>query len=394
MVTNDDTIDSVGDPFDDPLGDSMQEPLQPSRASIKSFWLGCVGLSILSLIGTLLVSTVVVKFEFPFLDVFLGTNLWTAARWKLRAAWHFSVYTCLMPCMVVGSVLPILYWRGSLMQRFAISIVIAITAMNISSEVLWQYNQSHFIAKWLRVGQIATCWLLLPILFLLTPINTRALRLVVCSGLLTIAFCISILPMKGVPNRQHVLFWETLYCVAFCFALLRRNWGRMAILEATATTDQIERTSSRTLLELMAISGLATAAAMFWWRGLDANDYKSFLISTLIAATLGITVVALSMFYFRSALKRSSILLWRLLPVSLAIGLLISIIAGVKYHEYANGSWFALLDFSSPTMPFALTCGFVASVSFAINLAHCAWWLRFCGWYIDQSADGEKQFEI
>lgn len=393
MVTNDDTIDSVGDsigdPFDDPLSDSMQEPLQPSRASIKSFWLGCVGLSTLSLIGTLLVGTLVAKYEFSFLE----TSLWTAASWQFLAAWHFSVYTCLMPCMVVGSVLPILYWRGSLMQRFAISIVIAITAMNIASEVSWQYNQSHFIAKWLRVGQIGTCWLLLPILFLLTPIKTRALRLVVCSGLLTIAFCISILPMNGVPNRQHVLFWETLYCVAFCFALLRRNWGRMAILEATATTNQIERTSSRTLLELMAISGLAIAAAMFWSRGLDANDIKSLLISTLIAATLGISVVALSMFYFRSALKRSSIHLWRLLPVSLAVGLLFSIIAEVKYYEYAN-AWFVLVDPSTPTLPFALICGFVASVSFAINLALCAWWLRFCGWHIDQTAEGERQFEI
>jgi len=388
MFTNDDTIDSVvdsgGDPFDDPLSDSTQEPLEPSRASIKSFWLGCVGLSILSLVGTLLVSTLVAKYEIPFLE----TSLWTAASWQVLAAWHFSVYTCLMPCMVVGSVLPILYWRGSLLQRFAISIVIAITAMNISSEIVWQYNHSHFIAKWLRVGQIGTCWLLLPILFLLTPIKTRALRLVVCSGLLTIAFCISILPMNGVPNRQHVLFWETLYCVAFCFALLRRNWGRMAILEATATTNQIERTSSRTLLELMAVSGIAIAAAMFWSRGLDANDYKSLLISTLIAATLGISVVALSMFYFRSALKRSSIHLWRLLAVSLAVGLLFSIIAEVKYYEYAN-AWFVLVDPSSPTLPFALTCGFIASVSFAINLALCAWWLRFCGWSIDQTADGE-----
>ena len=267
------------------------------------------------------------------------------------------------------------------MQRFAISIVIAITAMNIASEVSWQYNQSHFIAKWLRVGQIGTCWLLLPILFLLTPIKTRALRLVVCSGLLTIAFCISILPMNGVPNRQHVLFWETLYCVAFCFALLRRNWGRMAILEATATTNQIERTSSRTLLELMAISGLAIAAAVFWSRGLDANDTKSLLITTFIAATLGITVVALSMFYYRSALKRSSIHVWRLLPVSLAVGLLFSVIVGIEYQEFANGPWLALL----------LTCGFVASVSFAINLALCAWWIRFCGWHIDQTAKGERQ---
>lgn len=132
---------------------------------------------------------------------------------------------------------------------------------------------------------------------------------------------------------------------------------------------------------------------MFWSRGLDANDTKSLLISTLIAAALGITVVALSMFYFRSALKRSSIHLWRLLPVSLAVGLLFSIIAEVKYYEYAN-AWFVLVDPSSPTLPFALTCGFVASVSFAINLALCAWWLRFCGWYIDQAADGERQFKI
>lgn len=192
MVANDDTIDSVGDTvsdsFDDPLSDSMQEPLQPSRASIKSFWLGCVGLSTLSLIGTLLVGTLVAKYEFSFLE----TSLWTAASWQFLAAWHFSVYTCLMPCMVVGSVL------------------------------------------------------------------------------------------------------------------------------------------------------------------------------------------------------RSSIHLWRLLAVSLAVGLLFSIIAEVKYYEYAN-AWFVLVDPSTPTLPFALICGFVASVSFAINLALCAWWLRFCGWHIDQTAEGESQ---
>ena len=91
MVANDDTIDSVGDsigdPFDDPLSDSMQEPLQPSRASIKSFWLGCVGLSTLSLIGTLLVGTLVAKYEIPFLELFLGTSLWSAATWRFLAAW-------------------------------------------------------------------------------------------------------------------------------------------------------------------------------------------------------------------------------------------------------------------------------------------------------------------
>ena len=162
----------------------------------------------------------------------------------------------------MGALVPILYWRGGLLQRFAISVVLAVTTMNLATEA---FHSSWILKVPVRqLSAILLCWIAMPVLFLWTPINTRPLRLIVACGLMLLSLCLSILHMFSAPRNINLLYWEALYGASLCYALIRRNWGRVAILESGSELDQIERTSSRTLLEIMAVCGLACAASMYW----------------------------------------------------------------------------------------------------------------------------------
>lgn len=82
-----------------------------------------------------------------------------------------------VPSAVIASVVPILYWRGGLLQRFGLSLVIAICVMNVAlSDSYYSFVES----RWDRTGrilQVIACWVSLPMLFTYSPIRTIKLRL-------------------------------------------------------------------------------------------------------------------------------------------------------------------------------------------------------------------------
>ena len=116
----------------DPCGpDELIVAGQSSRESLRSFWIGLAGMAILL--------HVVIYLEIRTTNTILKW-LWQEARKSLNLQAYNNITRCisnisaatLMPCIVLVTIVPLLYWRGGLVQRFVLSGVLVITAMNLS----------------------------------------------------------------------------------------------------------------------------------------------------------------------------------------------------------------------------------------------------------------------
>ncbi len=360
--------------LDSPHGDEDEGPILPSRESIKSFWVGSSGLAVLAILASIGVFTVG-KLDSWFvsrLHIPIGQSYWNACY-----GISIVIGATLIPGLVLGALVPVLYWRGGLLQRFAISVVLAVTTMNLTTEI--------FEGSWnLRVPvrqliAILLCWIAMPVLFLWTPINTRPLRLIVASGLMLLSLCLSILHMLTAPHNINLLYWEALYGAAFCYALLRRNWGRVAILEAGTELEQIERTSSRTLLELMAICGLACAASMYW----STSLYSGVVIQLTQAIVLGMGCVLVSMTGIRIVLSWKATKIWKLFAIGLFMWLLFGANSAVYFaivFSWGSGNWrnFRPVTFES-MLAISIVSG-IASLIYVGFICLVGVWLKWCGW--------------
>ncbi|MEQ1827336.1 MAG: hypothetical protein ABL921_15370 [Pirellula sp.] len=366
------SVDSI-----DPWSDAHdREPTgEPSRESIKSLWLGFSGLAVIALSGCWLLNLLP-----PCLRIVVNwyrfNSGWTSASTRFPALLVFYcetfVHDFLMPAIVLASVVPILYWRGSLSMRFIVSIVIAVTCMNATSEPFRYHND--FGIRSFRIAQIAACWIAIPFLFLCTPIRTRPLRLWVSSGTLLLAFCISMLPMHHAPRSVHVMHWESLYIAGFCLVLLRRNWGSVAFLESTATLGDIDRTSTWTLLELMAIAGVSISILMYWTNRMD----RELLTSSVVSAVLGVAIAAQSMYLYRRTLKTQRMILGPWILICLALSCALMPCAAIATLRWYGQAWSTL--FSTETICIAIAFGLLAGLFLATYLLVCVSWLRWCGW--------------
>ena len=206
-------------PFDDV---DVVESTEPMRSSVVSFWLGCFGLSFLAIAGTLAVKMVASNWNYWLVEFAFEQNLGIA---EVPFYWthELTITDSLLPGLVLVAVVPLLSWRGGLVQRFAISIAIAITAMNVSSDPLEYFTDGD--VRFMRLRQVVFCWLAIPILFWCTPMRTRSLRLIVAFCLILLGFCMSILPMNRVPRSLHVHSWQALYVAGFLFRSLASQLG-------------------------------------------------------------------------------------------------------------------------------------------------------------------------
>lgn len=359
----------------DPLSDDENVRLSsPSRESIKSFWIGCSGLAVLAIVAS------IGAFALAQLDNWLVSFLYTAygqGFWNACYGIKVVIAASLIPGLVLGALVPVLYWRGGLLQRFAISFVLAVTTMNLTIEV----SQGAWNAKVpvLQLIAILLCWLAMPILFLWTPINTRPLRLIVASVLMLLSLCLSILHMFSAPHNINLLYWEALYGASFCYALLRRNWGRVAILEAGTKCEQIERTSSRTLLELMAVCGLACAASMYWSTSLHIGA----VLQLVQAIVLGIGCILVSMAGICTVLSWKASKSWRLFALWLLIWLLFGVNSAVYFaidDPWGTGNWRIFRTGTFDSFLAIFVASSIASLATVGHICAVGIWLRWCGW--------------
>ena len=347
--------------------------VSPSRESIKSFWVGSSGLAVLAILACIVVFSAG-KLEFwliSFLGIPKGPRYWMSCY-----GIDTVIGASLIPSLVLGALVPVLYWRGGLMQRFAISVVLAVTTMNLTTEVFaGAWNMKVPIRETVT---ILLCWIAMPMIFLWTPINTRSLRLIVASCLMLLTLCLSILSMISAPQNISLLYWESLYGAALGYALLRRNWGRVAVLEAGTTLEQIERTSSRTLLELMTVCGLACATSMY----LSTTLHVGAAIQLVQAAVLGIGCILISLACIRMELSKIPIRIWKWFLIWLWMWLLLGV-NSVVYLEiedpYGTGNW---LVFSSGLEPLVVIFigSSIASLAYVGFMCLVGKWLRWCGW--------------
>ena len=359
----------------DPLnGDEDAGPVLPSRESIKSFWVGSSGLAVLAILASIGV------FTLGKLDSRLVSLLnipWGRNSWNACYGINIVIGASLIPGLVLAALVPILYWRGGLLQRFAISVVLAVTTMNLTTEIF--HGSWNLKVPVRQLIAILLCWIAMPVLFLRTPIKTRPLRLIVASGLMLLSLCLSILHMFSAPPNINLLYWEALYGASFCYALLRRNWGRVAILEAGTELEQIERTSSRTLLELMAVCGLACAASMYW----STSLHRGVVLQLAQAIVLGMGCILASMAGIRIVLSWRATKIWKLFAIGLFMWLLFGANSAVYFaidDPWGTGNWRIFRSGAfEPMLAISIVSG-IASQIYVAFICLVGMWLKWCGW--------------
>jgi hypothetical protein len=292
---------------------------------------------------------------------------------------RISFESCFVPSAVIASVVPILYWRGGLLQRFGLSLVIAICVMNVAlSDSYYSFVESRW-DKTGRILQIIACWVSLPMLFSYSPIRTIKLRLIASSMVLTIAVCISILVLIDAPQASRLVSWQALYLAGFSWALFRRNWGNTVVCEGGTTATEVERTSSRTLMELMIISAIAIVAGILF----TGRDLEKIAIDGFIHFGLGLATAALSLwvlFQFGSKGPR----FWTILFVAFLLLSLLSFIVNL-YENYFQQNNYYINGLEPLSQMLLLTfCSVSAGFFWLLHIVVLAIWLRVCGWRISR----------
>jgi len=361
-----------------------KKELSPSQ--VASFWWGCCGFAVLALLSSVglgaMLELCVQVFERWVHDwIKMGdSSLAPRHLWGMFLAIRISFESCFVPSAVIASVVPILYWRGGLLQRFGLSLVIAICVMNVAlSDSYYSFVES----RWDRTGrilQIIACWVSLPMLFTYSPIRTITLRLIASSVVLTIAVCISILVLIDAPQASRLVSWQALYLAGFSWALFRRNWGNTVVSEGGTTATEVERTSSRTLMELMIISAIAIVAGILF----TGRDLERIAIDGLIHFGLGLVAAALSiwvLFQFDSKGLR----FWIAQAVSFLCITAIAFLVNLYENYFQQSNYYITLIEPSTQMLLLSFCSAGAGLCWMLHLAFVAAWFRICVWRISHN---------
>jgi hypothetical protein len=377
----------MNEPAFDPLSDiEPAKPEEASRRSVASFWIGCSGLAILAHLAIFLALRILGGLQL-FLETFVfanGNDLNSRGNyWEILRGIAMVFNDSLMPFIVIATVVPILFWRGGLGQRFAVSLALAITTMNYSLFNIWDLGLKSQDLQALLA--ILGCWLMFPILFLCTPIKTARLRLVAATCLLVLTVCVSVIHLIGLRRSYDVLSWVSLYGAAFLYALIRRNWGNVAILEAGVLSDSIERTSSRTLLEMMIACSLACAVALYLTKTELDRPFWYFAQTSLF----GIVCVFVSLATIRSVLQRELKKIWLFVLCGLLIYLVMAWNTFSIQYFLGWNRWRNIRQFFDSAAPVTIGLGALFATAYWMAfLFTLGWWLHRCGWHL-----GKKQNE-
>jgi hypothetical protein len=371
----------------DPLADSdtQRESTEPTRECVKSFWVACAGLAcltyLMALVAIVLSNYAMKSIETSFVGNTSPTVVPRAWIGLLLLSFYGNSSICLLPGLALISIVPILYWRGDLFQRFAISIVMGVTMANMFGNGSYYGYHVPSISNWISVGM----WIGLPCLFLWSPIRIRSLRLIVSGCVMVLLVCVSFIHMSNLPQGPEVIYWLTFYGASFAFALVRRNWGSVVFFERTATSRQLERTSTKTLLELMVICGFACSFVLYWTRRMDEVEW----FSLGIASAHGIITILLSVVYFKIALDRCKRKVRMLAIAWLIGGVWMSIIGFVVNINQNVGSFTNGMELWY--LSTVIGASFWASFLLVMHLLLCGAWLRWNGWHSNQQVENCQQ---
>jgi len=361
----------------------VKKELTPTQVS--SFWWGCCGLAVLALLSSVGVGATLELCLRTFQKWIYGwgvqgnSSISSSHFWGISRAVVMTFKSVFVPAAVIASVVPILYWRGGLLQRFGISLAIATCVMNVAMADSYHNIFQMRVSVSVRILQMIACWVSLPLLFCYSPIRTTKLRLIVSSMVLTMAVCISILVLIDAPQASRLISWQALYLAGFSWALFRRNWGSTVVLEGGTTTAEIERTSSRTLMELMIVSAIAIVAGMIF----TGRNSERIATDGLIHFGLGLATAALSIWVL-CQFDSKGLRFWTILFVAFLLLSLLSLIVNL-YESYfqQNNYYIHGLDPLSQMLLLTL-CSAGAGIFWLLHMVFLAIWLGFCGWRISR----------
>jgi len=316
----------MNEPAFDPLSDI--EPAKPEeslRKSVASFWIGCSGLAILSHVAIFLALRILASTQWLVETVVfenVNRNYW-GNYWEILRGVAVVVNDSMMPCIVIATVVPILFWRGGLGQRFAISLALAITTMNYSLFNIWYLGLKSQDLQALLA--ILGCWAMFPILFLFTPLKTTQLRFIAATCLLILTVCVS-----------------------------------------------------GTMLEMMIACGLACAVATYLTKT-ELNRPIWLLGQTSLFA---IVYVFVSLATIRSVLHWERKKIWLFMLCGLLVCLLMTWSSFSTQYVVGN-RWGNIRQFFQSTAPVSIGLGVLfATTYWMVFLVTLGWWIKRCGWHI------------
>jgi hypothetical protein len=155
--------------------------------------------------------------------------------------------------------------------------------------------------------------------------------------------------------------------------------GNTVVSEGGTTATEVERTSSRTLMELMIISAIAIIAGILF----TGRSLERIAIDGLIHFGLGLAAAALSiwvLFQFDSKGPR----FWTILFVAFLLLSFLSLIVNL-YENYfqQNNYYINALEPRSQVLLLAC-CSMGAGFFWLSHMVFLATWLRVCGWRISR----------
>jgi hypothetical protein len=355
--------------------------VEPSHTSVKSFWFGFTGIAILTHLAAFFVMHVLAAdWLSRKIAILVIDQPSTRAFWETIGCLQLSIGIILIPSLIASVAVPIIYWRGGLMLRFTLSIVLAIAIMNMTSDA-WDYRPRLNLNLWM--GVVAS-WVALPTLFLFAPIRPKPIKLAVLGCILVLIVCMSMLTMTHAPSNSRFLYWEILYGGVLLVGVLQRNWGSRAILEADTTADQIERTSTLTLMELMIVCWVACAISLYWATRIDMG--KIVYLASAFAFGIGCLFGSLGVSYVLQRITTSRIArLFMMLGIWFVMTAVFSVASFIWLSNEdflrAGLDWFSAISVTPSVLLVCILVGSAVSGFFftAFNIAIYTW-LRFCGW--------------
>jgi hypothetical protein len=359
-----------------------------SKASLGSFWWAVSGLATICILLCLAwssISSIVWEFAtgFVFSQSFSNLQKYSQKFFAARYTFEWMAFGVVMPSATMMAVVPILFWRGGLLLRFGLTLAIAICVMNLANAGFY-YSARFSWIRWGRSLQVSACWFAIPMLLLFSPMRTRLLRLTVSSLLVLMALCISILALIQAPRRDLFL-WQFAYVGGFGWALLRRNWGNLALVERDSNQESISRTSSLTLLELMAISAVIVGGTTYHLRGIP-QLYE--LQNAFVSLAMGGFTAALSSRHLVKSLSgerkeaKSLILLWGLLVTMLTTTTIAGSHYTIGYASALNSTEYVL---------FSTLASMMGGTFLLLQIWIVGRWLRWCGWRYLEISNAELQ---
>lgn len=361
-----------------------------NRKSLKSFWIGCAGLAVLAHVAPLL--TIVAGIWLPIEDIinfFWPEQVSATLVWRIMEACDYLLKACLVPSFVLVCALPILLWRGSLAWRFIVAFLLIGSAFGLCADCIGYLRSLRELRdEGMAALALIACWAALPAIFLCAPFDRHwKLRLVAGLVLIALIGCINLGAMESFPAIVG-LVWIAFFASAGLCAIFARNFASITTLEASASQDDIQRTSAGTLLELTMICSLFLVIIPFFSSTLNSNT--NWIVVPVVVASIVGAAVAASVLMLASALRpspgRSSLIRqkWRLLLLILCwlFCSLLFVASTMFLVESKFGARQGIL--SSPAIWLAgAACGAVSSMALLIYAFVCLKWLQICGWTLD-----------